>query len=537
MTEVCPQVGSGVGNDTHKQILLAWKPKQQARNCKRTARRHSPTTETGKEESNMMRTLHGMTRNHIGRIAAVLGIAAGALVGQGVAAAPGEEAMQLQNAFREVAKKAFPAVVVITNKQVIREEPMYYGLPPEFQHFFGIPMQPGQRQRQESRRETPVPAGKGSGVIIRGTGLIVTNCHVIREADALEVKLHDGRVFDSYQDEDAVKVVGMDEETDLAVLQIGSGKLTDLPTLSLADSDSVMVGDWAIAVGAPFNLDYSVTVGVVSQKGRYDVNVNTYENYIQTDASINPGNSGGPLLSINGEIIGINDFIMTGGGGGRGNIGLGFAIDSNLVEQVVTGIEEHGEVIRPWLGIAMQQMSDELKEQFGVDRGVLVSEVVEDEPGDKAGLKTGDVILEVGDKEVRTPHDVQLAVLAYSPGNEISFLIDRRGKEKTIKVKARRKGGERTSTIAGRDEMLNKLGLALEEDDEGVVVVGVVGRSAADMAQLQRGDRVMEVNRSPVKTVDEAISTLNKSEKGSAVFYIDRRGHRFFALLNMGTDG
>jgi Do/DeqQ family serine protease len=467
------------------------------------------------------------------RVAAVCIVAL--LLGSAVHAKPVDDAVRLQDAFREVAGKAFPAVVVITNKQVVRQQPMYYQLPPEFQYFFGIPMQPQQQQR-DTGRGTPVPAGKGSGVMVRDTGLIVTNYHVIRDADALEVRLHDGRVFDNFRDKDAVKVVGTDEETDLAVLQIGGGELRDLPTLAFADSTSVMVGDWAIAVGAPFNLDYSVTVGVVSQKGRYDVNVNTYENYIQTDASINPGNSGGPLLNIRGEIIGINDFIMTGGPGSRGNIGLGFAIDSNLVQQVLSSIEEHGEVVRPWLGIAMQQMTEELRQQFGVEQGVLISEVTAGEPAEKAGLEAGDVILQVGEKGVRTPHDVQLAVLAYKPGDDIPFRIDRRGKEQTITVTARRKGGARTSTIASKDEMLNRLGLALEENDEGVVVVGVVGGSAADVAQFRRGDRIIEVNRTPVKTVQDVLDALNRGDKGSAVFYVDRRGHRFFAVINMSND-
>jgi serine protease Do len=206
------------------------------------------------------------------------------------------------------------------------------------------------------------------------------------------------------------------------------------------------------------------------------------------------------------------------------------------VQQVLASIEEHGEVVRPWLGIAMQQMTEELRQQFGVEQGVLISEVTAGEPAEKAGLEAGDVILQVGDKGVRTPHDVQLAVLAYKPGDEIPFRIDRRGKEKTIKVTARRKGGARTSTIASKDEMLNKLGLALEEDEDGVVVTGVVGGSAADVAQLRRGDRIMEVNRTAVKTVQDVLDALNRGDKGSAVFYVDRRGHRFFAVINMSND-
>jgi serine protease Do len=193
-------------------------------------------------------------------------------------------------------------------------------------------------------------------------------------------------------------------------------------------------------------------------------------------------------------------------------------------------------VVRPWLGIAMQQMTEELRQQFGVEQGVLISEVTAGEPAEKAGLEAGDVILQVGEKGVRTPHDVQLAVLAYKPGDDIPFRIDRRGKEQTITVTARRKGGARTSTIASKDEMLNRLGLALEENDEGVVVVGVVGGSAADVAQFRRGDRIIEVNRTPVKTVQDVLDALNRGDKGSAVFYVDRRGHRFFAVINMSND-
>ena len=333
-----------------------------------------------------------------------------------------EAATALENAFTAVAARVSPAVVVITNKQQVGLMARNgQQVAPEFRFFFGIPESPEPNGGPAPR--VPQPVGRGSGVVISADGYIVTNYHVIKDYDALEVKLHDGTVIDTGRDADAIKVVGTDAETDLAVLKIDAGKV--LPALKFADSDKVRVGQWAIAVGAPFNFDYSVTVGVVSQKGRYDVRMNTYENYIQTDASINPGNSGGPLVNLRGEVIGINDFIVTGGGMSRGNVGLGFAIASNLVKQVVDDIVESGAVVRPWLGIAMQPMTPELRAQFDVEQGVLISDVVLGDPADVGGLKAGDVILQVGGKLVRTPHDVQFAVLGHRPGDAIPVQVSR----------------------------------------------------------------------------------------------------------------
>jgi serine protease Do len=298
------------------------------------------------------------------------------------------------------------------------------------------------------------------------------------------------------------------------------------------------VGQWAIAVGAPFSLDYSISVGVVSQKGRYDLNMNTYENYIQTDASINPGNSGGPLLDVHGRVIGINDFIVTGGGMSRGSVGVGFAISSNLARQVVEDLREHGKVVRPWLGVAMQELTSELREQFGVDQGVLVSQVLEGDPAEKAGIKSGDVIVRIGDREVRTPHDLQFAILSYDPGDYIEMHLVRDGKEKTIKVQVREKNGDRTvsSGIGTRDDILNQLGLALQDVEEGVIVTGVVGGSPADLASIRRGDLVLEVNRRDVESVNDVLESLSKTRRGTALFYLDRRGERFYVPVSLVRD-
>ncbi len=444
-------------------------------------------------------------------------------------------ALELQNAFTTLAEKASPAVVVITNKQAAPVMGGMHQIPPEFRFFFGIPEAP--EQPSEPSRQIPRPAGRGSGVIISADGYIVTNFHVIDGQDALEVKLHDGTVYDSARDKDAVQVVGVDQETDLAVLKIGNGEVKHLPILDFADSAKVRVGEWVMAIGAPFNFDYSVTVGVISQKGRYNVRMNAYENYLQTDASINPGNSGGPLINLHGEVVGINNFIVTGGGYSRGNVGLGFAIASNLVKQVVEQIIATGEVTRPWLGIAMQELNDDLKAQFGVDHGVLISDVMEGDPAAQAGLKPGDVILEIGGKQVRTAHDVQFAVLHYQPGDEIEVLIDRKGEKQTIKVIARRKDSTTAAAASApaKGDILSATGLQLEETPQGIVIAAVLPGSQAAAAMLQRGDIILEVNRMEVKTVDEVTKALNATPREIAVLYIGRRGSKFFVPINVKT--
>lgn len=473
----------------------------------------------------------------------VCGWAAMAVLLPGVAA--GAEATpsalaQLEEAFTSVAERASAAVVVITNKQVERRpQGRQLGeLPPELRYFFGLPQDDEGGPADPRGPQVPVPAGRGSGLIIRPDGYIVTNYHVIEDADALEVKLHDGRVFDSGRDAEEVVVIGSDRDTDLAVLRIGKGKLKDLPTLPFADSSKVKPGQFAIAVGAPFNFDYSVSVGHVSQKGRHGVRMNHYENYIQTDASINPGNSGGPLLNLKGEVLGINEFIVTGGAFSRGSVGIGFAIASNLVRQVADSlIENKGVVVRPWLGIAMQPLTEELKSKFKVASGVLINDVIAGDPAAQAGLKPGDVVLKVGDTEVNEPHDVQFAVLGYKPGEKIPLQIDRGGQKLTIDVVARQKGdGDRTAAQPAAELAPGKLGLALEETAEGVKVIGVNPGSAASAAQLRRDDLILEVNRKPVKTVADVQAALQGSTDGIAVLYVSRRGAKFFVPIATGDD-
>ena len=453
-------------------------------------------------------------------------------------------AQKLEEAFAAVGDKAKPAVVVITNKQT-GPEMNFQQMPPELYRFFGVPQEPGPdqqpqrpdpRERRGGGKPRPQVAGKGSGVIIRADGYIVTNYHVIADNAALEVRLEDGRIFDNERDAKEVQVVGFDEDTDLAVLRIGNGAIKDLPTLPFADSDKISVGQWAIAIGAPFNLDYSVTIGNVSQKGRYDTGMTTFENYIQTDASINPGNSGGPLLSIRGEIIGINEFIMTGGMS-RGSVGVGFAIASNLVRQVSESLIAHGEVVRPFLGIQMQPLEGGLSKQFGVEQGVLVSEAIAGDPAEKAGIKAGDVITHIGDKPVRTPHDLLFAVLAFNPGDKIPVRFVRKGETKTVEVVARQRGKADTvaASVGGRQDMLDKVGLTVETTPDGLFVSAVVSGSPADRAELRRGDRIIEVNQVETKTAEDVVAALQKTQGNAAVFYIDRRGSKRFVGVDLAA--
>ncbi len=454
------------------------------------------------------------------------------VVAAGDESAATRAAMLVEDAFSEVVERAKPAVVVITNKQ---RAPVPQEIPPEFYFFFGRPMPP-QRGPGMDRPNKPVPAGKGSGVLVSEEGHVVTNYHVIRDYEFLEVKTADGTVYDNEKDPEAVTVIGADPETDLAVLQLRNDKKEKYPFLQFMDAEKVRVGQWVIAIGAPFELDYSVTIGCVSQKGRYDMGMSTYDNYIQTDASINPGHSGGPLLNIHGEIVGINQFIVTGGRASQGSVGVGFAIASDLVKKVVDVLVEDGEVIRPFLGISMQELTGDLKEQFDADFGVIVSGLVPGESAEKAGIEAGDVIQKIGEKTVHSMHDLRMAVTSYRPGGTIKVTLLRHGKEMTYDVVASRRGGD-DDGLAGvgptppsrslqRD--LGALGLGLSEQDGRIVVREVSPNGAVANAEngdmrIQPGDIIHEINRQSVKTVAEMAQVIKKSDKKNLVLRVERK--------------
>lgn len=434
-------------------------------------------------------------------------------------AAPSSKAVEIQDAFSNVADKAFPAVVVInTTKKVGHNMPQ---LPPGFEFFFGP------RYRWPNQVPQKEIHSRGSGFIINEHGYIVTNHHVVGDTDRVTVQFKDKREFDA-------KLIGTDKKSDLAVIKIDAGE--DLPYLEFGNSDKVRVGHWAIAVGAPFNMDYSMTVGVVSQKAR-SVGLNVYENYIQTDASINPGNSGGPLLNIKGEVIGVNDFIISPNGGQGGNIGLGFAIPSNMAKNIIEQLMSRGKVDRPWIGIGLQDLDDEMRKHLGVSSGVLVREVFKGNPAEKYGVEPGDIITHVGEKKVNNSHDLQFAILNYKPDDMIPLSIIRDGDEIKVKVKAERQQNEEVAGVSSRDlnkennTLLASFGLELAEDNGAIYVSKVLDNSSAALSGIRRGMQVKAVNRKKVKKMKDVKEAL-KRESRSVLLYVSNGRTNYFVVLS-----
>jgi len=312
-----------------------------------------------------------------------------------------------QRAFSQVSKKVTPCVVnisTISRKKLLRPFP---DMPPLFEEFFG---------GQQSRRDRSL----GSGFIISQDGYIATNHHVVREAESIRVKLSNDKVYDA-------KVVGGDSKTDIAVIKIDA---TNLPTAVLGDSDRLEVGQWAIAIGNPFGLERSMTVGVISATGRSNVGIETIENFIQTDASINPGNSGGPLLNIHGEVVGINTAIVAAGQG------IGFAIPTNMARPIISQLVDKGTVTRAWLGVSIKPLTEESARSFGLAKpaGALIAELYGNGPAEKGGIRTGDVIVRYGGTEVRDPSHLQQLVAASKVGAPARITVLRNGRKVELTV-------------------------------------------------------------------------------------------------------
>jgi len=328
----------------------------------------------------------------------------------------------LGQAFVEVAKNVQPSVVNIATEKTISMRPwdrfggdFFKGSPfEEFFKGFGFP------PREEGKDYQYKQRSGGSGVIVDKEGYILTNYHVIEEADKVKVRLNDGREF-------TATVKGQDSRTDLAVLHI---KAKDLPVATLGDSEKLEVGEWAIAIGSPFGLEHTVTVGVISAKGRSGFGTGTYEDFVQTDASINPGNSGGPLINIDGEVIGINAMIIQPG------TGIGFAIPINMAKQILYDLIKTGKVVRPWLGISIQDLTPEIAEHFKVreKEGVLVGQVYQGTDAKKAGLASGDIIISVDDKPIKNVGELVKEIQKRKVGQKVKLNILREGKPLTVEV-------------------------------------------------------------------------------------------------------
>lgn len=318
------------------------------------------------------------------------------------------------DSFNTAAETAMPSVVNVFTSKEVKELPHSLLDDPTFQRFFGDRFEP--RPRRAS--------SLGSGVIVSQKGYILTNHHVVEAADEVEVALIDGRKAKA-------RIIGSDPGTDLAVLKIN---LKNLPAITFGQSDEVKVGDIVLAMGNPFGVGQSVTMGIVGALGRSQVGINTFENFIQTDAAINPGNSGGALTDTSGNLIGINTAIYSRTGG---SLGIGFAIPVNVAKQIMAKILETGSVTRGWLGVSMQDMTLELAESFELDNlsGVLVAGVLKDGPADKAGIKPGDIFIAVGDKSVKNSSEILNLVAELPPGDTVNLTILRNKKEESIRVK------------------------------------------------------------------------------------------------------
>ncbi len=350
---------------------------------------------------------------------------------------------------------------------------------------------------------------------------------MIEGMDKVKVRLNDGREF-------TATVKGQDRRTDLAVLHI---KAKDLPVAALGDSDKLEVGEWAIAIGSPFGLEHTVTVGVISAKGRSGLGTGTYEDFLQTDASINPGNSGGPLLNIDGEVIGINAMIIQPG------TGIGFAIPINMAKQILNDLIKQGKVVRPWLGISAQDLTPEMMEHFQVKEkeGVVVGQVYPGTGAEKAGLSPGDIIKSVDDKPVKNVNELVKEIQRKKVGQKVKLNLIREGKSMTLDVTTSSMP-DKVETAKEKEGVEEKLGARVQEltpqlaaryrisgIKHGVVVIGVEDGSLADEIGLHEGDVILEINRKKIETMkdfEKALKDINV-EKG-ILFYLHRKGSSFY---------
>ncbi len=435
--------------------------------------------------------------------------------------------------FADLAEKLGPTVVNVYTKKVLkRSRKNFHGQVPEdfpdfFKKFFDMPNQGPSERKVMSL---------GSGVIISADGYIVTNNHVIKDAEEINVRLTDFEEFEA-------KIIGKDPKTDVALIKIKPKK--DLPFATFGDSAKLRVGEWVIAIGNPFGFENTVTAGIVSAKGR-NIGNSTYENFIQTDASINMGNSGGPLFNMNGELVGINSAIFSRDGG---NIGLGFAIPVNMVHNVVDQIKKHGKVIRGWLGVMVQHVNADLAKEFGLDRprGALVGEVMKDSPAAKGGIKQGDIIVKFMDKDIRQMTELPAMVAQTPVGTNARVVVIRKGKEKTLTIKIGRLKEDMASSGDSEEiETSEDLGLTVQEltpelargmkldDAEGLVVTDVEPGSAAADARITPGEIILQVNQNDIRSIEDYRKAMDRIKKGDNVLLLVRKGDhsRFVVIKN-----
>ncbi|MCD7951910.1 MAG: Do family serine endopeptidase [Synergistaceae bacterium] len=453
----------------------------------------------------------------------------------GAAVASTPTAYDQRNPYVAIVKRSSPAVVNIDVETMVTEQPMVNPFQgnPFFEEFFGEEFF-GPQQRQSQPRKVP-RRGKGSGFIVSKEGYILTNNHVVEDADKIKVTMLDGRTFDA-------KKVGQDPTFDLAVIQI---KAKDLPVLQLGDSSATEVGEQVVAIGNPHGFENTVTAGIISAKNRTlqapEIN---FQGFLQTDAAINPGNSGGPLIDLNGNVIGINTAIVPYAQG------IGFAIPVNMAKQIMDDLIKHGEVRRGWLGVTVQPLTASLVEAYKIptNEGSIVADVQKGSPAEKFGLKRGDVIISVGDSKVKNSEDVVFAVRNRMAGEKVTFEIYRDGKKMTVEVTlgdmdsvpgARRQSGSsrggqqnapKESTQMGITVVLNTPEFSKQyelSETGGVVVTKIAQGSQGQRLGLRPGDVILEINRQKINSIADW-ERMMSAKKGALGFLVSRDGQTLF---------
>jgi len=413
----------------------------------------------------------------------------------------------IQNAFSALAEDVTPTVVNVSPIRILGQS------------------------KNVPRQRRPKTHGSGSGVIIHEDGYIITNNHVIGGGIEVEIRLSDRTTL-------IAQVIGRDPDTDLALLKVQVDR--KLPAAKFGDSSAVKVGQWVLAVGNPFGLDRTVTLGVVSGIGRDNMNLSKYENFIQTDASINPGNSGGPLFNLRGEVIGINTAIINFAQG------IGFAIPSNMVDRIIMQLKTGGKVVRGWLGVGILPLTPKLGEKFGVEdgKGILVNEVFVGDPAAMAGIKPGDIITSIGGKRLESPNQLSRVVAGFGPGEEVEVQVIRDGQPLTFPVFLGIK--KEKPMVTSLPPMQNGIDLGIDvspitdeladrykiDDREGILVTKVGRKSIAYLEGLREGDVIKEVNRVEVPTLSNFRDALEDIRPGETILLrILRESRAFFVVL------
>ena len=439
-----------------------------------------------------------------------------------------------RNSFAPVVKKVLPSVVTITSSRMVKTsaEGGEDGIPPMFRQFFGGDPENGGGQARRPRQQRE--EGLGSGVIVSANGYILTNNHVVDHATTVTVIMHDKQEYKA-------RVVGTDPKTDIAVLKVDAGQLEPIV---IGDSDKVQVGDYVLAVGNPFGVGKTVTMGIVSAKGRANLGIEDYEDFIQTDASINPGNSGGALVNDRGELVGINTAILSHGS--EGNQGIGFAVPVSVARGVMEQIVSNGKVTRAYLGVMAQEVTPSIAKAFHEPevRGALIGDVTPNSPAQKAGLEKGDIILDINGTPVNSSAELRMHVSLMAPGSKVNVKVFRDGAEKTLPLTlaelptetAKNEQPEKSSDDALQGITVENATartarqLGLPATATGVVVTNVDPDSKAADSGLKRGDVIQEVNHKAVRNTADFESAM-RDAKDATLLLVNRQGSTMYLAV------